>query len=254
MRQLLKNTFTLAVALVFTAGMAFGQTSGFNAEVQLNQVGEGNEATVTQTVNDFADIDQEGGAEAFIFQGYNFNGDSNGKGPNEVDLDQVGNAYADIHQNRGKGDANLSQEGNTYTEYYDFKKGDLKGYDDGTANQVSHGAQSKMLLDFNNAYGKARVDQYGENNLIDVTSGSQASEAKIRQGTESNMSPNNTAIVSGLDFVDISQTGAGSHYADVMQNGSGSATITQSGLSHRSVVTQTGGSSTATITQTGTAN
>jgi hypothetical protein len=50
MRYFAKITTTFALALVFSAGMAQAQTSGFNAEVQLDQVGQGNNATVTPIV------------------------------------------------------------------------------------------------------------------------------------------------------------------------------------------------------------
>jgi hypothetical protein len=256
MRYFAKITTTFALALVFSAGIAQAQTSGFNAEVQLDQVGQGNNATVTQEVNDFADIYQEGGALAVINQGFNENGDSNGKGPNTVVVDQFGaNAAAYIDQKRGKGEVYLKQEGNTYTDYDDLKKGDLKGYTDKTANQVSEGEQTRMDIDFGGTpYGKARVDQYGENNIInvDVSGGSFAPTVKVRQGKEESFSRDNEVQIDTPDFVDVSQTGMGGHFAEVNQGGNGTATVTQSGSMHRTVVNQTGGSSTANITQTGT--
>jgi hypothetical protein len=89
MRQLLKNTFTLAVALVFTAGMAFGQAQD-GEDVTIQQV-NGNKNFAEVRHNSFAP-----GAESFIRQKGSKNKatafieTTSGDEANVTDQDQIG--------------------------------------------------------------------------------------------------------------------------------------------------------------------
>ena len=97
MRQLLKITTTFALALVFTAGMAFGQSPGDDNEAEVNQDGN-SEAVVNQnaTVSDASNdafVDQAGnGNVAKITQTDNGGSQNLGTSGNEVDLRQTQNS------------------------------------------------------------------------------------------------------------------------------------------------------------------
>jgi hypothetical protein len=93
MRQLLKNTFTLALALVFTAGMAFGQSN----ETVVEQINDGNDATVNQVGQlNAADVNQGVDQEVNELANNLFGSDITGQvGPgtandNEVTVTQEG--------------------------------------------------------------------------------------------------------------------------------------------------------------------
>jgi len=88
MRQLLKTTFTVFVALVFTAGMAFGQSPGDNSATS-TQVGDGHQSTINQTLG-------FGSAEGHIAQVTQKNGNNN---------------FSDIQQGQAKGRAFVKQAG-----------------------------------------------------------------------------------------------------------------------------------------------
>jgi hypothetical protein len=107
MRQLLKNTFTLAVALVFTAGLAFGQSN----ESIVNQVGSSIDATVTQTgQSNYSELDQ---SEDWI------DGHS-------ATITQIGeNNYSNIQTQNGGGTANvfMKGDGNTLEDWSTRSRG-----------------------------------------------------------------------------------------------------------------------------------
>ena len=70
MRQLLKITTTFALALVFSAGMAFGQTAETDNELQIEQAGDKNFTNVEQAgQNNFSNVDLLGPkGDARVFQ------------------------------------------------------------------------------------------------------------------------------------------------------------------------------------------
>ena len=201
MRQLLKITATFALALVFSAGMAFGQS---------------NDATVTQEGdNHLADIEQIGGDntadvlqknfgashEANVYQ----DGDDNtanvlsqgGVGTNEVDVDQVG-------------DENAA----TVDQYWGSNTGTVD--QNGTSNRAFVGHRGAF-----SSYAEI-MQKNGGNNNAEIYSSSDASNpiedsaARILQDGSSNQ---------GV----IRQSSGSLHSAAIEQLGSGNtAQITQS--------------------------
>jgi len=84
MRQLLRTTATFALALVFSAGMAFGQV---NNEADVTQNSSNSQATVTQTgADNFTDVEQNVKSKAVITQ----TGDNN----DVLDLNQTNSSGA----------------------------------------------------------------------------------------------------------------------------------------------------------------
>jgi hypothetical protein len=257
MRKLLKITFTFALTLVFTAGTAFGQTEGVNAEVDLDQEGGGNEALIDQTVNDYADVDQTNGAFADIFQGYGTS-DRDARTPNRVDLDQTGdNAEAYINQSVGDAAVDLKQKGDAFADIDQTEGGAVTGIgaNDNTANQNANGGFVEADIDVNSPFTTVEFEQYGSGNDIDLTHTGFNEEVTIRQGKEGAMSGQNEADILSSGETIVKQTGAGDHLAEVDQ-GSGFVEIEQSGYNHKVNVDQERGfqtgSSTADIKQTGT--
>ena len=107
MRQLLKNTFTLALALVFTAGMAFGQDVN---EATVDQDGSGSDADITQDINGAdgssfdANVRQRGGSQTVTINQLASNSSDNGSGIADViQLGADGGNEALVDQNRTRG-------------------------------------------------------------------------------------------------------------------------------------------------------
>jgi hypothetical protein len=128
MRQLLKITFTLALALVFTAGMAFGQSNNTaditqnedNNVADIEQIGDNNESDITQTsaaglsVGHDADVLQDGdGNNSFVDQsmGTQFTNQTF-----LTDIDQLGNGNDAVVEQAGdigfQSNATIFQDGN----------------------------------------------------------------------------------------------------------------------------------------------
>jgi hypothetical protein len=115
MRQLLKTTFTIFVALVFTAGMAFGQDS----RSTIDQDGDGNSANVEQVGADHGSkISQDtkgfgSGNEAVVRQN---SGSGNYSALSqtveaEARIDQVGSDNTSLLAQGGENSATVYQEG-----------------------------------------------------------------------------------------------------------------------------------------------
>lgn len=146
MRQLLKITTTFALALVLTAGMAFGQaeqsttvdqsgdrndatveqmTQTNESDVYINQSGSRNVGNITQQYGQFhdADLNQSGSRNyaELVQDNTNTTADLDQEGSrNVIDADQrnyeftfgyAGTAYLDIYQSGDRNNASVSQDG-----------------------------------------------------------------------------------------------------------------------------------------------
>lgn len=217
MRQLLRITATFALALVFTAGMAFAQQNEVNIE-QIN--GDDHKSTVGQTgVGNDADILQDGNP-TFRLNGVAYlsevdqNGDRN---TSVITQKGGGNVYARTVQT---GDDNTASQSQRIF-------GQDPGVRDGIATTEQIGDNNKATQNQSHT-GSAggikslsRVWQDGDDNIArSFQNGSGGNfESFIDQDGNSNFA---RVDQSGL-------TNPGGHFADVVQTGDGhTANVTQS--------------------------
>lgn len=281
MRQFLKITSIFALALVFTAGMAFGQDD--NNEATVNQDGNNSEATVTQTsdgILNSAVVNQNGGSSNHVAKITQTSTAAESEDDaNEVTLNQFrragfsSEAYieqgntSDFPSARAGNQVNLNQRGNTRADIKQGRTSTLEGYFGDFAIQSSNGAKS--TIDVSQAGGDATVGvdqrgtsheiiatqgsgnnhdaqflQRGSNHLAKVTQDVTGKEAEVRQFG----SGHETVIAQGLE----SSGGVQSSVAYVEQNGVNHRTdVIQNGGWNDADVTQTGSNGTVTINQTG---
>jgi hypothetical protein len=200
MRQLLKNTFTLALALIFTAGMAFGQTlSGDDNEATINQVGPNNEANTDQVGANNTSTTVQNGVENFanLDQGsqFSFGGNVSTFPGNDATIRQIGNLnYVNLQQggaNRQDGtgagsEATIVLEGNK--NVFGVRSRGVPPFDAdvdlGTALQVNKGQviQKASKIDVNvdgnrnrvgfaggeHEFSNADIDLVGNDNKVGV--------------------------------------------------------------------------------------
>ncbi|MCS3698422.1 Curlin associated protein [Salinibacter ruber] len=165
MRQLLRTTATFALALVFSAGMAFGQT---NNEADLSQTSSESRATITQSGDNFTELKQQSTSKATVTQ--------TGAG-NEVDqfVQKSG-----VNKNRGGGNfinlANIDQIGdeNTVASRYDALE----------TQSGNFGGGAKLIL-----------DQFGDKNDLKIVQNGRASATIKQSNSGGNSREGNTAKV-----------------------------------------------------------
>jgi hypothetical protein len=242
MRQLLRTTATVFVALVFTAGMAFGQQTTPSKAAPAN-----NNATVTQNADDskaninqsitstknvgdnIANVKQTGSSqEADIDQVYSQEASSATGEFNFADVVQSDdNQYARIDQNGGRGNrAFLTQEGS------------------GTENEAVIAQGTGELLD---GYGDAeRALQSGEGNDLTVYQ-----SRRIGEDPTSNSFDEAGVTQTGNDNVGfIEQTGGNGFVAELKQDGNrNDANIDQTGAGQSADVRQLGSDNMADVDQ-----
>jgi len=231
MRYFAKITTTFALALVFSAGMAFGQS---NSSTTIDQDDDNNTANVTQPGdNNRTFVKQSGDATntAIITQ-------TLAKDNNTVRLNQKGGAYADINVRGGNAT--------------------VRGYDDSRVNQTNSGAGANVLTlrgnkgaGSNSLYG---LDQLSGGNTIDIdiTGGVANETIKVLQ-----KSAGNTTRIDFQDqpFVDVQQKGNGGHTALIdtdMDAGGGvknQVVVEQTGQNDLTMVDQFGNNNVAKVDQ-----
>jgi len=226
MRQLLKITSIFALALVFTAGMAFGQ----NNEATIDQDDANNTATVNQVKNNnFADVTQSG---------------DNTNTANIQQVIQDGNV------------ARLIQDNGASAEIW-TRGATVKGYDDAFAHQINTGEGSNTLniASENNATtGLYEVDQLAGDNVIDIDRIGGTGNVHVR-ALQSSSSNNATIDLKDSPFVEVRQTGSGSHEATITTSRGGengpenTVSVDQSGFDNATTVNQLGPNNTATVDQ-----
>jgi hypothetical protein len=258
MRQLLKTTFTVFVALVFTAGMAFGQDSrstidqdGDDNAANIEQVGADHGSKVTQDTRGFGS-----GNEAVVRQ-------NSGSGNyNELSqtvqatarIDQVGSDNTSLLSQGGQNSATVYQEGdgNRLARYGALgKKATQKNGTGAFANganslflrQVGNdntvgllqeaGADAGITLngdgntvgvrqkgDYNSTRQTATVNVTGSQNTVDIFQG-----PRFGLGADGQTG---TAIIDGSsNFVDFDQMAANSFSKATINGSNNSAVVVQ---------------------------
>ncbi len=212
MRYFAKITTTFALALVFTAGAALGQTDG-----RIDQVGTNMDADITQTgdLGNFATIDQgleksgKSGFDAFVYQ--------DGKN-NDARVEQDGDSDPN---------ANVRQVGDDNIARIDQRFGSGP-----------------------NAVDVGDIDQDGDENVARVsqtvfaTKTGQTVRSYIDQDGNNNIARTKQRYTQSLVRADVVQTG-NSNFGKILQKGGGrgvssfNADITQSGNMNDARITQT---------------
>ncbi len=260
MRQFLKITTTFALALVFTAGMAFGQDS----DATLDQLGDDNNATIQQnggdgemqatalqdgdqnaldlTQSDFGEADHAADIRQVGFSNDADLQSQGGVGANFLDVDQVGNNnettvahfsgshYNKVLQNGNRNDAEIAHRSSFDNSVTLVQRGDdnsVLATDDG---QGANGAEkstfeARQIGDQN----EGTLTHTGGNLEAYLTQDGFSNEASITQNT-------------GTEVFD--------NYADVVQRGNNNmSTVTQGTDGNFADVRQIGNRNTSTVTQ-----
>jgi hypothetical protein len=161
MRQLLKNTFALALTLVFTSGMAFGQVTN------ITQISNQNDATVEQSDgDDVADVLQNGiDNEATALQG----------GGSYIEQIQVGNNNEALGSHSGDTYLTQEQRGNR-NEAYAWAESDA------TVTQEQFGSENFARVgQSGEKYGPTTINQNSD--VRQFQSGNRnVAEIEVRQG------------------------------------------------------------------------
>ncbi len=179
MRQLLRITVTFALALVFSAGMAFGQSN----ETTVDQVGDDHDANVTQQGgNNDADVTQLNNANQKFVEGLARDVLGGGTILNEFTPSGNGENFLRLLQDGADNEADVQQAGELNEIFLDQSGGAF-----------------------------AEVDQGGTGNLLDGFAG----DAIQRMGSELNLSQdgnNNTLLLNqegGINEANLLQVGNG---------------------------------------------
>ncbi|WP_118840544.1 curlin repeat-containing protein [Salinibacter ruber] len=241
MRQLLRITATFALALVFTAGMAFGQDAN---EATVDQTGDKNEATVLQEILGTAPnktfLDQENGSEAFVFQLSRgaanvltgFGGNDAFQKNGELEVNQQTTVGAMIRLNQVGGVADLDQVGSYHR--IELRQGS------GSEANIDQGA-------FREGPGSATGPSDGQIALVDQESGDFADVEQGEVGHDNNFldlnqnNGSNSAIVeqveaeSGNEFPQSpnARPGPNNNVARLDQYGGSDAEVYQRGVQNR---------------------
>jgi len=258
MRQLLKITTTFALALVFTAGMAFGQDSDDRNRATVDQDGNGSEATVTQTLDgdkgfNTANVFQRNGAQTATIRQTTPSGDGNskaladvqqlGSGGNDALVDQTRRrgAKAFLKQNGQDNDADVAQTGGDVLRGYDganTSRGSERALQVGIANElkVFQGRDPANFDNVTNSFHEARVTQDGNYNDGFIEQQGQGAEANLLQDG----GLNEATIIQGSASSGNNSNGV---LADVQQLGVGNeATVTQFRKDSEAFILQDGSS------------
>jgi hypothetical protein len=239
MRQLLKITTTFALALVFSVGMAFGQSHdatvdqiGDDSEADIEQLGSDNEATVFQS------------EELGVF------GQVSGDANHLADILQDGsNNAADVDQRAEDTEALIEQTGSgNVLEADDYGPGSV------TQGQVGEDNSIDALQDGDNNVG--RINQAGRDFDADLTQDGDNNEANLNMVGAADLG--SATDINNADFAEnfeafVTQNGDG-NFADVQQlafdlASVNQATVDQTGDDNYVELSQGDGTNTATITQ-----
>ncbi len=223
MRRLLRITATFALALVFSAGMAFGQS---NNEATVDQNASGGEATVTQTGKDNLVTGQGAKASSGIVQ------DNKSKAV----VNQVGddNQVSGLYQ--GGNSANFNELSSGFNNVAEIdQRGD---------NNFFGNAKNSLTLQGSRSIGPAELDldQIGDRHSTELNQRGRT-DADIEQRNDGSGIPvgsGNTATVKQADF---SGNGTGTNLE-----------LLQAGLRNTSEIVQNGTDNDADIFVTGNGN
>ncbi|MEF8866670.1 MAG: hypothetical protein V5A20_13005 [Salinibacter sp.] len=243
MRQFLKITSLFALALVFTAGMAFGQDVN---EATVDQGGSGSDADITQNVNGAdnssfdANVRQRGGSQTVTIKQLDSNpNDPGGSGIADViQLGADGGNEALVDQNRTRGaEAFLKQVGANNEATAAQGAGDvLRGYDGTNTSRGSERAlqvgientlevfQSRDPDDFTSlgeSFNMARVTQDGNYNNAFIEQNGNGNEANLLQDGGLNEAQIQQLFPSNSNIADVQQLGVSNKAYTFQNSGSG---------------------------------
>jgi hypothetical protein len=276
MRQLLKNTFTLALALVFTAGMAFGQSSTTNItqltnnnNASVDQNGQGLTATVVQKVGNLntATIRQNDDAgktiESTIRQvGFKNNAVTNASrnapnGPGAVtEQTQRGN-HNDAFINADEGTSPSGDEGSQLVQFQDGNRNlaRMSGGNDYNAEQRQVGSRNVARTSGNGKNADVFQKQVGNDNVArQEGSMSYAGSDQIQRGND-NRSYLNGIGHDGPGESYLTRQDGSDNFARLNANGYGGVLeIRQTGPQNTALVDWTSSMNETTITQSGFSN
>ncbi|WP_103029727.1 hypothetical protein [Salinibacter altiplanensis] len=287
MRQLLKTTSLFALALVFTAGMAFGQDNtstvdqtGDDHSADVIQNGGSNTVELEQADTDLGDgvtnnmtanVRQKfDGNEAYIDQKGNSGLIGPGKSTADAEVDQVGNNnYLDLDQGPffGNHSADIDQLGNNNTIRLRTSNGggEANVYFDGNQNKLVRSNSSGQILSGEQVVQK---NGSGRTQFIDITVDGNANKIGADQQSGNGTDELTIDIMGSDNFVptyqgakngdiDITVADGYNNFLKAVQNGNNStATIDLNGVSdnNRTVINQSSAGNTATITVDGASN
>jgi hypothetical protein len=287
MRQLLRTTATVFVALLFTAGMAFGQST---ATADIEQSGSNNNANVNQSITGGPSLEAYvtqtvGSAEADVDQ-ITDNGGKN----NVVDVSQQGNNFAKVQQ----GEEGLNALSNSEVRLTQINtEGSGGELNEAYINQNSGGAKVKGVrqgrslqegvgnfLEITQEIGftaRAFTEQVGNNNRIELSQTSFGGGPEVAEIVQEGNDNAARLTQEGGAFADVDQFGdnnllrgfegpesaaqqgsgatltlqqnGSENAAWVYQESNNTATITQNSTGDVAKVQQMGSSNTATVTQ-----
>jgi hypothetical protein len=287
MRYFAKITTTFALALVFTAGMAFGQSNtstvdqtGDDHSADVVQNGGNNTVDLEQADTDLsdgvtnnmeADVRQKfDGNEAYIDQKGSEGLIGPGKSTADAEVDQVGNNnFLDLDQGPffGNHSADIDQLGNNNTVRLRTSNGggEANVYFDGNQNKLVRSNSSGQILSGEQVVQK---NGSGRTQFIDVTVDGNANKIGADQQNGDGRDELTIDIVGSDNFVptyqgakngdiDITVADGNNNFLKAIQTGNNStATIDLNGISdgNQAVINQSSAGNTATITVDGMSN
>jgi hypothetical protein len=287
MRYFAKITTTFALALVFTAGMAFGQSNtstvdqtGDDHSADVVQNGGNNTVDLEQADTDLsdgvtnnmeADVRQKfDGNEAYIDQKGSEGLIGPGKSTADAEVDQVGNNnFLDLDQGPffGNHSADIDQLGNNNTVRLRTSNGggEANIYLDGNQNKLVRSNSSGQILSGEQVVQK---NGSGRTQFIDVTVDGNANKIGADQQNGDGRDELTIDIVGSDNFVptyqgakngdiDITVADGNNNFLKAIQTGNNStATIDLNGISdgNQAVINQSSAGNTATITVDGMSN
>jgi len=287
MRYFAKITTTFALALVFSAGMAFGQSNtstvdqtGDDHSADVVQNGGNNTVDLEQADTDLsdgvtnnmeADVRQKfDGNEAYIDQKGSEGLIGPGKSTADAEVDQVGNNnFLDLDQGPffGNHSADIDQLGNNNTVRLRTSNGggEANIYLDGNQNKLVRSNSSGQILSGEQVVQK---NGSGRTQFIDVTVDGNANKIGADQQNGDGRDELTIDIVGSDNFVptyqgakngdiDITVADGNNNFLKAIQTGNNStATIDLNGISdgNQAVINQSSAGNTATITVDGMSN
>lgn len=224
MKQLLRTTTTFALALVFTAGMAFGQSN----EAVVEQINNNNETTVNQSGQwNAADVNQGVDEEANELANNLIGGTWTGQvgsgtaNNNEITIDQAGDRNVAL---ASQGYAGVSF-GATRTGVAEGNTGSIEQI--GSRNRAYPGQGLRGGRAFDNDYS---ILQDGGRNVATVAQGNDTGYAEDNEAIVEQFGNQNSALIEqGVPSEANYNFTSTNSLAEVYQDGSGNdATISQS--------------------------
>jgi hypothetical protein len=221
MRQLLKNTFTLAVALVFTAGMAFGQQHTADIEQSGGSTADIEQITQSQTVEGIDGgsqlrpngnaLTQEFGSDLTVYQ---FTGASGNRPGNLLQAEQEdGTQSMTVWQSGVDHEALIDQyggSGNVAALEQGGSNADADIVQNGSGNVVDNAFESPRSRRVSGFQNRFKGSKQGSGSVANVEQTGQGNQLYFQQSSD--------------ETLQLKQTGGS--YAEILQEG-GMNTVAQ---------------------------